>query len=128
MKIGALALVALFALILVKPVIPYIHYAVRKKFIIEEYCVNKPVPEKQCNGKCHLEKQVKKSVEDPKQNDMPLPSEREKEEILKYLAAGYADENLFQVERTAVSGYLGSYSFDFVSSIFHPPMKDSESL
>lgn len=35
-----------------------LYYQLNIDYIIEKYCVNKEKPELQCNGKCHLAKQL----------------------------------------------------------------------
>lgn len=42
-----------------------LYYELNIDYIIETYCVNKDKPQLQCNGKCHLSKQLQlKSQED----------------------------------------------------------------
>ena len=36
-----------------------INYEVHKEFITANFCINKQKPQLQCNGKCHLSKQIK---------------------------------------------------------------------
>lgn len=121
-KLGALTLVVLFATIIAQPLIPYANYILRKNYITEAHCVNKAAPEKQCNGKCHLEKQVKENSGETEPFDMPFAPDKENEEVLKYLAVNHehAKHSLAQV--AVETKYLRSYSFEFVPSIFHPPM------
>jgi len=42
---------------------PYIEYAVFKDYIAKNLCINKDKPKSCCQGKCYLEKQLKKSAE-----------------------------------------------------------------
>ena len=39
------------------------YYQLNIDYIIETYCVNKDKPELQCNGKCHLAKQITPEVD-----------------------------------------------------------------
>jgi hypothetical protein len=45
------------------PAIPYIHYIAFKDFIVKNLCENMDKPEIGCQGKCYLNKQIKKSVD-----------------------------------------------------------------
>lgn len=53
----------------------YFNYEINKDFITEEYCENKERPELQCNGQCHLAKQLK-IAEQEKSNATDQKSER----------------------------------------------------
>jgi len=109
--------------LLCKPVAPYINYIIRKDFIVENLCINKEEPEKQCNGKCHLEKQVDKGVEGSGDNNMPPPPSNEREELQECLITGQLDNDHSQKTLLPSSFYLRNYSFQYVPSIFHPPMR-----
>lgn len=43
---------------LVRVFVPYIEYQLNKKYIVEQLCVNRFVPETKCDGKCHIKKQI----------------------------------------------------------------------
>lgn len=59
-----LALFFLFTyfLALLNPISPFINYTLNKQEIIEKFCENKDKPELQCEGKCHLKKQIEKKA------------------------------------------------------------------
>lgn len=61
---------ALFMLL--KPVLPVIDYVVNYEYITKVLCVNKAKPKLQCNGKCHLMKELAKSSE----NEAPISSNK----------------------------------------------------
>lgn len=48
----------------------YVSYQMNKLEIIEQFCINKDVEEYTCEGKCHLNKQIKQVEQ--KQNEFPL--------------------------------------------------------
>ena len=108
---------------LVIPMIPYLEYTIRKEFIIENLCVNIEKPEKQCNGKCHLEKQLEKEAKKVNDSEAPLLPQNEKEELPEYLIA----EQISTAPRKTIvmtgSENQGRYFYQYVQSIFHPPMK-----
>lgn len=45
---------------MLKPVQPYVEYILNQDYIIEFLCINNDNPKLQCNGKCHLAKELKK--------------------------------------------------------------------
>lgn len=52
----------LFA-IMAKPIFPILEYVVNYEHIAKELCENKNVPQLDCNGKCHLKKELAKASE-----------------------------------------------------------------
>ena len=48
---------------MLRPVQPYVEYVLNQDYIIEFLCINKDKPELQCNGKCHLVKELEKQQE-----------------------------------------------------------------
>ncbi|OOB82044.1 hypothetical protein BZL53_11755 [Flavobacterium columnare] len=59
-------------LILLRPVMPVIDYVVNYNYIAEVLCVNKDKPTLECNGKCHLMKELAKVSETEK----PTPDKK----------------------------------------------------
>ncbi len=43
---------------LFKPILPIVEYVVLYDYIKNELCVNRDKPEMECNGKCHLAKEM----------------------------------------------------------------------
>ncbi len=54
---------------MLRPIQPYVEYILNQDYIAEFLCINKDKPKLQCQGKCHLAKQLEKQ----KEND-PLTS------------------------------------------------------
>src|SRR5690554_7517932 len=50
---------------LFKPVIPVLEYVVFYDYIKNELCENKEIAEMECNGKCHLVKELAKASDAP---------------------------------------------------------------
>lgn len=51
----------LYVLVVVRPAAPLFDYAVNVEYIAAELCENKNLPESTCNGKCHLNDQLKEA-------------------------------------------------------------------
>lgn len=50
-------------LAMLRPIQPYVEYVINQDYIAEFLCMNKDKPELQCNGKCHLVKQLERQQE-----------------------------------------------------------------
>ncbi len=112
----------IYLFIMIKPVVPYLEYMVRRGYIIENLCINKEEPEKQCNGKCHLEKQVEKEVSGSDKEGVPLPPRNDREELQEYLLTGLSEYRALPVRELDKSMYYWSYSFQYIPFVFHPPL------
>jgi hypothetical protein len=55
---------------LLKPGLPVLDYVVNYEYISKVLCINKATPKLQCNGKCHLMKELAKSSD----NETPISS------------------------------------------------------
>jgi len=112
----------IYLFIMIKPVVPYLEYMVRRGYIIENLCINKEEPEKHCNGKCHLEKQVEKEVSGSDKEGVPLPPRNDREEQQEYLLTGLSEYRPPPLRELVETKYYRSYSFQFVPFVFHPPI------
>ena len=54
---------------LFKPVLPVLEYVVLYDYIKNELCVNRDKPEMECNGKCHLAKEMAKANDSESRSD-----------------------------------------------------------
>lgn len=63
----------LYVYVSVAPVIPYLEYLINYDYIKNELCENKDVPESNCNGMCHVKKQIKKIDNSDDKQDSPIP-------------------------------------------------------
>ena len=117
-----LFLLALFMLL--KPVLPVIDYVVNYEYITKVLCVNKAKPKLQCNGKCHLMKELAKTSESqtPISSNKKIASHELEvlffEEIksfnIRYI---YFDKNQF-----LSTNYSDLYSYLNSNSVFRPPI------
>ncbi|WP_193364332.1 hypothetical protein [Myroides injenensis] len=56
-------------LLVFRPVVPLIDYAVNYEYISTVLCVNKDIPEMHCNGQCYLMKQLAQAVKEEQGKD-----------------------------------------------------------
>ncbi|OIQ23002.1 hypothetical protein [Lacinutrix sp. MedPE-SW] len=95
-------------------------------YIIETYCINKEKPQLQCNGKCHLAKQLATATTTTNDNDIDLALNTLAESFFPVFFADYNYNNLksnsllnlFQVE----PAYQNLYDYSFESFSFKPPI------
>lgn len=52
-------LLALFFMLTVRPLLPFLEYVVNYKTIVSNLCIDRDKPESHCNGKCYLKKRLK---------------------------------------------------------------------
>jgi hypothetical protein len=62
-RVNAIVHITVLLFYISKPIIPYIEYAVFKEYIAKNLCINRTKPKSCCEGKCYLEKQLKKSAD-----------------------------------------------------------------
>jgi hypothetical protein len=114
-------------IILLKPVLPVIEYAVNYNYIATILCENKDKPKMHCNGKCHLMKELAKASE----NDKPISQEKKVasqesevlffEEIKSFRTASiYLDHYL-----KTNNNYSNFYFFLNSVSVLKPPINIS---
>jgi len=60
-----LAVFCLFAILLRQsmPLLIYAHFKANQQELADKYCENKAKPELECNGQCHLKKEIAKAEE-----------------------------------------------------------------
>jgi hypothetical protein len=71
---------------LLRPVLPYIDYAINKDYISKNLCINKDIPGNCCHGKCYLDEQIKKNsipVDYDRDNNKKIFQEKRIEDHLK---------------------------------------------
>ena len=95
--------------------LPYIDYVINKTEIIDKFCENKDKPELQCNGKCHLKKEIAKKVKS--NNEKNTKDSNNKTNHFKFqlkynnVHIGLALMDIFHVPSI--------YNFDYFNSRIH---------
>jgi hypothetical protein len=108
--------------ILFKPLSPIVEYIVNYDYIIKVLCINKTKPELNCNGKCHLMKELAKVSE----GDEPISDKKivvkdvellffEDIKKIVFLKVLTGEDSIFNFNYCNLYNYLNSYS------TFHPP-------
>jgi hypothetical protein len=118
-----LAFILILAIFL-KPIFPVIEYAVNYEYISKVLCENKTKPKLQCNGKCHLMKELAKASE----NEKPASSDKKGyspvleilffQEIKTFSIASGS----FLDKENNCNTYSNLYSNSHLESLFRPPI------
>ncbi len=66
--IGARVILLVYLVSIFKVFQPFIDYKINYEYISEVLCINKEKPSLNCNGKCHLKKELDKAAKEEKKN------------------------------------------------------------
>lgn len=113
---------ALYLTTVFSSVLPYIEYMVNYDYISTVLCINKEVKESTCHGKCHLSKQIGKTIQDK----IPVENENSKELTLTEFDPVIVNENEIKIDAPyRLIGFLLSknklLSKGFINSLYRPP-------
>lgn len=109
--------ILLYAIAMLRPVAPFVEYAINYDYISKVLCINKDKPELQCNGKCQLMQKLEKQQDDDfkslriVQEDYPIG-------FIELLEI--SNQKIFQQKEKMFSS-TKNYSYLFISSVFQPP-------
>ncbi len=123
-----LSILFFLGLILLKPISQIgweVWYEVNEEYVAAELCENQDEPELECNGKCYLMKQLKKSEPAPTQNeeDRAINPFSLKIELFQNCTQMDLVHEEFNIERGHdIFFYSNSYAKDISPNIFHPPI------
>ena len=100
---------------MLRPIAPFVEYVINKDYIAAFLCINQDKPELECEGKCHLYREVGRQQEEEKKalkislEEYPIGfvkiQQLQKKKRIRFLAS-----NLFTRQQ--------NYSFLYVNSIF----------
>lgn len=106
-----------------KPIFPVVEYVVNYEYITKTLCVNKAKPKMQCNGKCHLMKELAKAAESEK----PISSDKkqqvqESEVLFLETIPSFVCEDFFPISSQKINdNYSNLYSFLNSCVVEYPP-------
>lgn len=106
-----------------KPILPVLDYWVNYKYIANELCENQDKPELECNGKCHLKKELAKAAteESSTSKDKKQVSKQEIEILFYQETYSFESKNVNIVSNEKTTYYFNNYFHLNSSQIFHPP-------
>lgn len=99
-------------------------WKINQKYIVENHCINRKQPEKHCDGKCYLSKQLQNVEErDDAQQQLPFPklkyTDTEPYTLLK-LNPDWPEKNPLYKSKKHVYR-TPSMLTGYIRSLFHPP-------
>lgn len=119
-KIVVIVALALF----LKPILPVLDYIINYDYISNVLCENKAKPQLQCNGKCHLMKELAKQSE----NEKPLSTDKKDNSKHEIEVLFYQDITPLVDSKIAVAtsnetstNYTNLYCYLNTTTTFHPP-------
>jgi hypothetical protein len=112
---------AIMAIYIIRPVMPYIEYAVNKDYIAKYLCVQKDIPDNCCQGKCYLHEQLKKNSEPIDANSDDNRKNTEIKKIEDHLKSEEITASHFVKEISVLSFYNTVFIDSYISFVFVPP-------
>jgi len=111
----------LYVVAMLQPVVPLIEYYSNKEYIASVLCENRDKPALACNGKCYLEKQIKRANNQDNHNHS-IPEI----DLSKYPISliDYISSEFEMIEEFNTSQYLKllEQPQQYSNSIFRPPI------
>ncbi len=107
-------------LAMLRPVQPYVEYILNQDYIAEFLCINKDKPKLQCNGKCHLVKEIERQQEQEPFSALAIALENYPIGFVNIYKIVKPNSFIPQQHRSNTP-YLILYHFDYNFSAFQPP-------
>lgn len=106
-----------------KPVLPVVEYVVLYDYIKNELCVNKDKPEMECNGKCHLMKELAHASDSGTEKTKIHFASAELQIIYYQAISILSPGNLFKSYKVHNNKSIEDlYTFSFLNFLFKPPV------
>lgn len=107
-----------------KPIFPVLEYVINYDYIANVLCKNKDKPALECNGKCHLTKELATASENEKPISPNKKNTRLEIEILFFtetFTCDFLNKN-WLIIKSINTYYLNLYTHLYTKFIFHPPI------
>lgn len=104
---------------MLRPIQPYVEYVINQDYIAEFLCINKDKPELQCNGKCHLVKQLE-NQEQNKTNSLKISLENYPIGFVNIVKI-HPFQVLVSSKKSTSTYYKALLNNNYSTSEFHPP-------
>ena len=106
-------------LAMLKPIAPFVEYALNYDYISKVLCINKDKPEMRCKGACQLMKKLQQQ-EDNEYQSLRVHMEEYPIGFVDFLTIDFsAFKNKILIEH---SDYKNRYCHLYSKSVFHPPI------
>ena len=104
---------------MLRPIAPFVEYAINYDYISKVLCINKDKPELNCNGKCQLMKELKQQEEDDFKS-LRISMDEYPIGFITLLKI----QSLKPIDKYIINHsffYSDNYSYLNGKSVFHPP-------
>ena len=106
---------------ILRPMMPYIQYAVFKDYIVKNLCEQKDEPKSCCQGSCYLEKQLKKSADTSDTSNTNTTKKISTKDIKEFLIEQVSIPKATVKCITHASYTETGLAFQMIKAIFVPP-------
>ena len=122
-RVFAFTFIVLYMIAMIRPIVPVVDYIVRYDYYAEVLCINKDKPEMQCNGTCHLAKQVVETVPIQSNDEQPpMPVLNLDDFPVTYLLkANFKITALQYIQESNFKLFLNTLYSSYLHSVFRPP-------
>ena len=97
----------------------FVDYLMNKSYIVAVFCENVSVPEKHCEGKCHLKKELEKDSQRQESNS-------QKSKTVSEVLFSLEDNSRLQLNTSFIREIFYTnnrcVSYEHFDAIFHPPI------
>lgn len=100
----------------------YAGFELNKKYISENFCVNKNRPWLQCNGKCYFMKKIHEAEEnEKKQSEKDGMNRLEIFFFHEHCNTSFQEPVIANLSHIGFIAYIDHYKSYYLENIFHPP-------
>ena len=118
-RISSLFLVFLYLVAMLKPIAPFVEYAINYDYISKVLCINTDKPELSCNGKC----QLMQKLEEQQEKDYQSLRIQMDEYPIGFVKSIDIKQNNFSDDLLKVNHfYKNQYTYLNAYNVFHPPI------
>lgn len=117
-KVGAYTFILLYMVAMLRPIAPFVEYAINYDYISKVLCINKDKPALQCNGKCQLMQKLEQQQDDDFKSLRIVSEDYPIGFVEVFLVS---NKTLFIEKIKSNYWFSKSYTFLFSQRIFHPP-------
>ncbi len=100
----------------------YLNFKINQEYISKELCENREVPEKNCNGKCYLSKQLQKQDKKEKKEKAPI-KQRIKIDVLCFVIKPVCNVliNSKLKDNNLCFNFIYKLKKGYLTKVFQPP-------
>lgn len=107
--------------IAIRPVLPMLNYVINYDYIVKNLCENRNVADSNCKGKCYVGKELAKT--EKQSNNSQNVKIAGLDVFLSHEILSFSEFSQSNIQlKNPNSDYIDSYTSEYFSRIFHPPL------